>query len=131
MMSYPRRPSPGHVFAGPLTRPRDCGPVRSATAPLTPVIFSHFKRACGWLRAKPFQGPKHNLFQAFCPRLPPPPCLMIIDTNCILYAKMHEDPPPPICAKVDVNGGVGQVWGSSPRKMLNLVFFLTIFEVKH
>ena len=48
---------------------------------------------------------------------PLPPRLMIIDTNGTLSAKIHKDPPP-ICAKVDVTGGVGRVWWSSPRNVL-------------
>ena len=50
------------------------------------------------------------------PPLPPPLFLMIIDIYGTLYAKMHKDPTP-ICAKVNVNGGVGRVWGSSPRNV--------------
>ena len=54
-------------------------------------------------------------FKLFGPPLPSPLCLMIIDANGTLYVKMHEDPSPPSCAEVDVNGGVGRIWGSSSR----------------
>ena len=36
------------------------------------------------------------------------------------WAKQHKGPPPPICAKVGVNGGVGGA-GGCPPEMLSLV----------